>query len=86
MSFGVPPDKTFGSSSDPFWFREECEEEKSSFREEYCDEVDAVGVIMCSQLSPSGGRREAFIAEVDARSTEDDRGEEGEDGNCSSRE
>lgn len=29
------------------------------------DAVDVVGVIICSQLSPSGGCAEAFVAEID---------------------
>lgn len=81
-SLGAPRGRSLGSSSDSVWFAEDCEEGKSSSTEACCDEVGAVGVIKCSQLSPSGACAEPFIAEMDARSTD---GEVEEDGDCSSK-
>ena len=72
------------SSSDSVWFAKGCEEGISPSREEYCDEVDVVGVIRCSQLSLSGGGAAAFIAKLDARSMDGDLSEVEEDGDCSS--
>lgn len=54
--------------------------------EECCDESDAVGVIMCNQLSPSGCRVGAFIAEMDARSMDGGLDEVEKDGDCTSSE
>jgi hypothetical protein len=67
-SLEVPREKSLEESSDSVWFEEECEERDSSSTEVYRDEVDVVGVIICSQLSPSGGCAEAFVAGMDVRS------------------
>jgi len=84
-SLAVPRGRSLGSSSDPVWFTEGCEDDKSLSMAEYGDEVDGDGVIKCNQLSPSGGCTEAFIAEMDARSTGGGLSELEEDGGCSSR-